>query len=166
MLVPDNVTPLDFFAAVEDLFGPESQKDTGHTIAVQSGVPGPAKCAVGATAVALTGFDCGGHGSIPGTAPVSDQNTSIIVSKAGVDLMQSLVGPPGSNEAGQFAFCVPADPVGYTLRRFNGASPGSSATVMPVAPTATASPCSGICDNGSKGANCFLCTGTSAVTLP
>jgi hypothetical protein len=163
MIVPDNVSPLDFFAEAEDLFGADPQKDTGHTIAVQSGVLGPAKCALSATAVALTGFDCVGHGSIAGTAPVSDQNTSIILSKAGVELMQSLVGPPGSNEAGQFAFCAPADPLGYKLQRFQGASPGSSAMVTPAAPTAIPSPCSGICNSG---ATCSLCTGTSGVTLP
>jgi hypothetical protein len=166
MVVPDNVSPLDFFAAVEDLFGSDPQKDTGHTIAVQSGVLGPAKCAVSATAVALTGFDCVGHGSIAGTATVSNQNTSIILSKAGVDLIQSAVGPPGSNEAGQFAFCAPADPLSYTLQRFDSASPGSTAAVTSATPTAIPSPCSGICDNGSMGKTCLLCTGTSGVTLP
>jgi hypothetical protein len=164
MFVPDNVSPLDFFAAVEDLFGPNPQKDTGHTIAVQSGVPGPAKCAVGSTAVALTGFDCGGHGSIAGTAPVSDQNTRIILSKAGVVLMQSIVGPPGSSEAGQFAFCAPADPLGYKLQRFNGASPGSSAIVVPAVPASVPTPCSGIC--GGTSSTCLLCTGTSGINLP
>ena len=164
MFVPDNVSPLDFFAAVEDLFGPNPQKDTGHTIAVQSGVPGPAKCAVGSTAVALTGFDCVGHGSIAGTAPVSDQNTRIILSKAGVVLMQSIVGPPSSNDAGQFAFCAPADPLGYKLQRFNGASPGSSAIVVPAVPASVPTPCSGIC--GGTSSTCLLCTGTSGINLP
>jgi hypothetical protein len=171
MFVPDNVSPLDFFAVVEDLFGTDPQIDTGHTIAVQSGVVGPAKCTVGAAAVALTGVDCVGHGSIVGTAPGSDQNTSIILSKAGVELMQSSVGPPGSNEANQFAFCVPAEPPptlppGYKLQRFQGALPGSSTMVTPAVPTAIPSPCSEICDNGSKGKTCFLCTSTSGVLLP
>jgi len=164
MFVPDNVSPLDFFAATEDLFGIDPQKDTGHTIAVQSGVLGPAKCALSPTAVALTGFDCVGHGSIAGTAPVSDQNTSIILSKAGVELMQSLVGPPGSNEAGQFAFCAPADPLGYKLQRFQDASPGSTATVTPAVPTSVPTPCSGICDGTSS--TCLLCTGTTGINLP
>jgi len=165
MFVPDNVSPLDVFGAIEDLFGADPQKDTGHTIAVQSGVLGPSKCAVSATAVALTGFDCVGHGSIVGMAPGSDQNTSIILSKGGVDLMQSSVGPPDSDEAAQFAFCAPADPLGYKLQRFDSASPGTSATVTPATPTAISSPCSGICDNGSMGKTCWLCTGTSGVTL-
>jgi hypothetical protein len=164
MVVPDNVSPLDFFAAVEDLFGADPQKDTGHTIAVQSGVLGPSKCAVSATAVALNGVDCVGHGSIAGTAPVSDQNTSIILSKAGVDLMESAVGPPGSNEAGQFAFCAPADPLGYTLQRFDSASPGSTAAVTPATPTAIPTPCSGIC--GGTSSTCLLCAGTSGINLP
>lgn len=165
MFVPDNVSPLDFFAAAEDLFGANPQKDTGHTIAVESGVLGPAKCAVSPTAVALTGFDCVGHGSIAGAAPGSDQNTTIILSKAGVELMQSSVGPPGSNEAGQFAFCVPPEPPpGYTLQRVNGASPGSSAMVTPAVPTSIPTPCSGIC--GGTSSTCLLCTGTAGVNLP
>jgi len=179
IFVPDNSAPLkplaslDFFGTVQDLFGTTSnaapEKDSGHSIAFVAGVGGSGKCPATPAAVTLTGFSCTGHGSVAGTVAGSDANTVVVLASSGVQLMQQSVASSGTN-AGQFAFCAPADPAAaYTLQRFEAqpdgslAPAGTAAAVALPTPVAIPTPCSGICGNTSSG--CSLCSGLTNANL-
>lgn len=173
--VPDNVASFDLFSSVQDQFDNAPQQSTGHSIGVFSGASGSPACGVSSTDATLSAMDCVGNGSITGSVVSPDSGTSVALLKgdpqhsgALVQLMTSGVGPFGSDLAGQFAFCAPADSAGYTLQRLEDGAPvpSSTASVVPAQPIAAPSPCSGICDNGSGGTTCSLCTGTTGVTVP
>jgi hypothetical protein len=109
-------------------------------------------------------MSCVGHGSVSG-ASTFDQNTTIVLSKGGVQLMQSKVGA-----GGVFNFCAPADPApvdpaaGYTLQRFESGSPvGSPTTILLTAPSVITPPppCSSICSTA-----CLLCANTPGIVVP
>jgi hypothetical protein len=158
-------TTLDLFASAKDLFGGKQEQATGHTIAVLQGVPPPVVDTACATPVNpgsdLGPMDCLGHGSVSGMASTFDQNTTIVLSKLGVQLMQSQVGP-----GGVFNFCAPPDPAKYTLQRFeSGTLISSVPMVMLNSPSLIATPCSSICTPSAPG-KCFLCANTPGIAVP
>jgi len=159
------VATLDLFASAKDLFGGKPEQATGHTIAVLQGVTAPDPTTACATPVNLSSdlgpMDCLGHGSVSGMASTFDQNTTIVLSKLGVQLMQSQVGP-----GGVFNFCAPPDPAKYTLQRFESETLISSVPmVMLNSPSLIATPCSSICTPSAPG-KCFLCANTPGITVP
>ncbi len=159
------VATLDLFASAKDLFGGKPEQATGHTIAVLQGVTAPDPTTACATPVNLSSdlgpMDCLGHGSVSGMASTFDQNTTIVLSKLGVQLMQSQVGP-----GGVFNFCAPPDPAKYSLQRFeNGTLISSVPMVTLNSPSLIPTPCSSICNTGTPN-TCFLCANTPGVTVP
>jgi len=159
------VATLDLFASAKYLFGGKPEQATAHTIAVLQGVTAPDPTTACATPVNLSSdlgpMDCLGHGSVSGMASTFDQNTTIVLSKLGVQLMQSQVGP-----GGVFNFCAPPDPAKYSLQRFeNGTLISSVPMVTLNSPSLIPTPCSSICNTGTPN-TCFLCANTPGVTVP
>jgi Carboxypeptidase regulatory-like domain len=180
MFVPDNSTvpSLDLYATVSDTFNGLVERDTGHTIGVMSGITGGGRCGTNATGLILA-MQCVGHGSVTAETSTFDDGTSIVLSKGGVQLMSSsvsqvppLAATPGPTPLpGQATFCAPADPEPYTFQRFEASPPAAepSPVASPVSaalatPTAIASPCFGICSNGTG--TCLVCKNSSAVMVP
>lgn len=169
MNVPDEVASLDMYAVVSDTFNGLPERDSGHTIAVMSGIEGGFRCATN-PANPILAMQCAGHASVTGLASTFDDGTSIVLSKEGVQLMTSNVGAAGSPVAGQFTFCAPADPGPYTLQRFEASPPGTtpapaaklvSVTLTP--PTAIPPPCTSIC--ATANGTCLVCLDKPGVTV-
>jgi hypothetical protein len=178
MNVPDNgaVASLDLFAAAQDLFNGAPQTDTGHTIAVLSGVGAPDACSTKTLTTDLGGITCVGHGSVSGTVTGPESGDTVVLSLGGVDLQTVPVIPPVAPAAGNYAICAPADPAAYTLEHVNSAgttigSPASVTMVPPVlvptpvpSPGVTPVPCPAICPNAVPNQNtgCLTCSGQTA----
>jgi hypothetical protein len=173
LLVPttNTIPTLDLFASVQDQFGGVPQQATGHSIAVMQGVPSPpaaSACMTPVTLATLGPMTCEGHGSLSGTASTFDRNTTIILSKDGVQLMQSKV-----DAGGVFNFCAPADPAaGYAVQHFENVTPfeggmsvGPPTMFILTAPSLIPTPCSSICNTGTP-ATCFLCANTPGIVVP
>jgi hypothetical protein len=165
ILVPTTgtIATLDLFASAKDLFGGKREQATGHTIAVLQGVTPPVPDTACMTPVDLGSdlgpMSCVGHGSVSGMASSFDQNTMIVLSKGGVQLMQSQVG-----SGGVYNFCAPADT--YKLQRFESGIPiVSSTTIALTAPSLIPTPCSSICITGTPN-TCFLCANTPGIAVP
>jgi hypothetical protein len=161
------ITALDLFASAQDLFNGAPQKASGHTIAVSSALGAPGSCATAAQD--LNGITCVGHGSASGNVTNVTDFTTVVLSKAGVDLESVPAIGPGGLNAGLYSLCAPADPTPYTFTHFEkGATTGfsTSAALSPpvTVPQGTSTPCPSICDAG-QGGNCLVCTGTT-VNVP
>jgi hypothetical protein len=172
MLVPEHssVASLDLYASVSDYFNGLPEKASGHTIAVLSGITTASSCGVAAVHPTLS-MQCAGHGSIMGSTATYDDGTSIVLSKGGVQLMSTGVGPTGGSEPGQFSLCAPADPTAYDLQRFEAVPPAAqpSAVATPVAqlmapPLQVAQPCNSIC--GTSSGQCLVCVNNNNVKVP
>ncbi len=172
MTVPDqaSVASLDLYATVSDYFNGLPEKSSGHTIAVLSGLATASRCGTAATNPILS-MQCAGHGSIVGSTSTFDDGTSIVLSKSGVQLMSTGVGPQGGTVAGQFFLCAPADPAPYQLQRFEAnppaAQPSPVGTPVPqlmTPPLQVAQPCNSICSTGSG--QCLVCVNNSGVVVP
>jgi hypothetical protein len=172
MTVPDsgNVASLDLYASVSDYFNGLPEKATGHTIAVLSGFATASSCGVAAVHPILS-MQCAGHGSIQGSTATYDDGTSIVLSKDGVQLMSTGVGPAGGSEPGKFSLCAPADPTAYDLQRFEANPPAAQPTAVatPVAqlmapPLQVAQPCFSICGTGTG--PCLVCVNNDKVKVP
>jgi hypothetical protein len=166
--VPTNISTFDLFATAADLFEGATDPYPGHTIITQSGVAGAATaCGIAAyTPTALPSasvtptpalfteqMDCLGHGSITGTVINPDSGTTVELSKSGVRLMQSAVGPatPAPSVGNTYAFCVPPDD-NYSLQRLEQgvpAGPMTTAAAIP-SPAATGTPCPTTCFNSDS----------------
>jgi hypothetical protein len=172
MLVPEqsSVSSLDLYATVSDYFNGLPEKSSGHTIAVLSALQSASRCGTNATHPILS-MQCAGHGSIMGSTTTFDDGTSIVLSKDGVQLMSTSVGPNGGTVAGQFSICAPADPAPYELQRFEAippaAEPSPVGTPVPelmTPPLQVAQPCNSICGTGSG--QCLVCVNNNDVKVP
>lgn len=172
MMVPESssVASLDLYASVSDYFNGLPEKASGHTIAVLSGFAPAPRCGIAAVHPTLS-MQCAGHGSIQGSTATYDDGTSIVLSKDGVQLMSTGVGPAGGSEPGQFSLCAPADPTAYDLQRFEAVPPAAQPTAVatPVAqlmapPLQVAQPCNSICGTGSG--PCLVCVNNNSVKVP
>jgi hypothetical protein len=172
MTVPDqgSVTSLDLYATVSDYFNGLPEKASGHTIGVLSGLAAASRCGTAATNPILS-MQCAGHGSIMGSTATFDDGTSIVLSKNGVQLMSTGVGPNGGKIPGQFSLCAPADPTPYELQRFEAnppaAQPSPVGTPVPqlmTPPLQVAQPCNSICGTGSG--QCLVCVNNPGVKVP
>jgi len=172
MFVPEqsSVSSLDMYATVSDYFNGLPEKGSGHTIAVLNAVAPASRCGTAATNPTLS-MQCAGHGSIMGSTTPFDDGTSIVLSKDGVQLMSTAVGPIGGTVPGQFSFCAPADPAPYQLQRFEAnppaAQPSPVGTPIPqpmTPPLQVAQPCNSICGTGSG--QCLVCINNSGVKVP
>ncbi len=177
MNVPDNgaVANLDFFAAAQDLFNGRPQTDTGHTIAVLSGVGAPDACSTKTLTTDLGGITCVGHGSVTGTVTGPESGDTMVLSLGGVDLQTVPIIPPQHLLAGNYAICAPADTAAYTLEHLNSAGTvvaSTSVTMVPPvlvptpvpSPGVTPVPCPAICPNAVPNQNtgCLTCNGQTA----
>jgi hypothetical protein len=177
MNVPDNgaVASLDLFAAAQDLFNGAPQTDTGHTIAVLSGVGAPDACSTKTLTPDLGGITCVGHGSVSGTVTGPESGDTVVLSLGGVDLQTVPVIPPVAPAAGNYAICAPADPAAYLLEHVNAAGTviaSTSVTMVPPvlvptpvpSPGVTPVPCPAICPNALPNQNmfCLTCSGQTA----
>jgi hypothetical protein len=172
MSVPDNssVASLDLYATVSDYFNGLPEKSSGHTIAVLSGLATASRCGTAATQPILS-MQCAGHGSIMGSTAPFDDGTTVVLSKNGVQLMSTGVGPRNGTIPGQFSLCAPADPLPYQLQRFEAnppaAQPSPVGTPVPqlmTPPLQVGQPCNSICSTGSG--NCLVCVNQSGVVVP
>ena len=172
MFVPEqsSVSSLDLYATVSDYFNGLPEKASGHTIAVLSALAPASRCGTAAPHPILS-MQCAGHGSIMGSTTPFDDGTSIVLSKDGVQLMSTGVGPKGGTMPGKFSLCAPADPAPYQLQRFEAtppdAQPSPVGTPIPqpmTPPLQVAQPCSSICDTGSG--QCLVCVNNNAVKVP
>jgi hypothetical protein len=146
------------------------EKSSGHTIAVLSGLATASRCGTAAPNPILS-MQCAGHGSIMGSTATFDDGTSMVLSKNGVQLMSTGVGPKGGTVPGQFSLCAPADPAPYQLQRFEAnppaAQPSPVGTPVPqlmTPPLQVAQPCNSICSTGSG--QCLVCVNNPGVTVP
>src|SRR5262249_2225737 len=111
--VPSKVPSFDLFASAIDLAQGATDPYPGHTIEVLSGQAPPAASAT-STAV-LPDMQCVGHGSIfgPASSSTPDSGTAVELSKGGVQLMSTTVGPlPPAAAPSQgigYEFCVPPE---------------------------------------------------------
>ena len=119
----------------------------------------------------ILSMQCAGHGSIMGSTTPFDDGTSIVLSKNGVQLMSTGVGPRGGTAPGQFSLCAPADPAPYQLQRFEAIPPAAEPTPVgtPIPelmapPLQVAQPCNSICGTGSG--QCLVCVNNAGVTVP
>jgi hypothetical protein len=172
MFVPEqsSVSSLDLYATVSDYFNGLPEKGSGHTIAVLSAIAPASRCGTAASHPILS-MQCAGHGSIMGSTTPFDDGTSIVLSKGGVQLMSTRVGPTAGSEPGQFSLCAPADPAPYELQRFEATPPDAqpSAVGTPVPqlmtpPLQVAQPCNSICGTGSG--QCLVCVNNNGVVVP
>jgi hypothetical protein len=147
--VPSAIASFDLIAVPIDLFLGASDPFPGHTLEVAAGASsgGPSCVVPAAPTVVLGPMACTGHGSISGTAINPDSQTSVLLLKDGVQLMESAVGPlaPAPAPDNVYGFCAPPD--SYTVQRLEAGSPvGASAAVGAMAvPTAQATPCPTTC---------------------
>lgn len=173
LFVPEqnSVSSLDLYATVSDYFNGLPEKSSGHTIAILNAFAPASRCGTAASHPILS-MQCAGHGSIMGsTSGVFDDGTSIVLSKDGVQLMSTAVGPKGGTVAGQFSICAPADPAPYELQRFEAIPPAAEPTPVgtPVPelmapPLQVAQPCNSICGTGSG--QCLVCVNNNNVKVP
>ena len=172
MFVPDqsSVASLDLYATVSDYFNGLPEKSSGHTIAVLSGFAAASRCGTAASHPTLS-MQCAGHGSIMGSTTTFDDGTSIVLSKNGVQLMSTAVGPRNGTIPGQFSLCAPADPAPYELERFEAnppaAQPSPVGTPVPelmTPPLQVSQPCNSICSTGSG--KCLVCVNNGGVAVP
>ncbi len=172
MFVPDqsSVASLDLYATVSDYFNGLPEKSSGHTIAVLSGFAAASRCGTAASHPTLS-MQCAGHGSIMGSTTTFDDGTSIVLSKNGVQLMSTAVGPRNGTIPGQFSLCAPADPAPYQLERFEAnppaAQPSPVGTPVPelmTPPLQVSQPCNSICSTGSG--KCLVCVNNGGVAVP
>jgi len=172
MFVPEasSVSSLDLYATVSDYFNGLPEKSSGHTIAVVSAFAPAARCGTAGVHPILS-MQCAGHGSIMGSTATFDDGTSIVLSKNGVQLMSTGVGPTGGTVPGQFSICAPADPAPYQLQRFEAnppaAQPSPVGTPVPelmTPPLQVAQPCNSICGTGSG--QCLVCVNNNNVKVP
>jgi hypothetical protein len=172
MTVPDasSVASLDLYATVSDYFNGLPEKSSGHTIGVLSGLATASRCGTAATNPILS-MQCAGHGSIMGSTSPFDDGTTVVLSKSGVQLMSTGVGPKGGTVPGQFSLCAPADPAPYELQRFEAnppaAQPSPVGTPVPqlmTPPLQVAQPCNSICGTGSG--QCLVCVNNNNVKVP
>jgi hypothetical protein len=127
-------------------------------------------------------MDCVGHGSIAGTFVSPTSGTSAVLSKDGVQLFSSSVGPTldlGGNTGPTYSFCAPPDT--YDVQAFAVTNPAPSVTPMvtptplpigtptPVtvpAPAPTTTGCPTTCSSNSTGTSCpGNCVGTIPAPL-
>jgi hypothetical protein len=165
----------DLFGQVQDLFFGIPQKATGHSIEVSPGNTGSAQCPSSPVSASLSGFVCAGHGSLVGNIVNSDPFSSVMLSKGGVNLMQTGVAPlvPANGQtANAFSFCAPGNDT-YALQHFEDVpntapSPfpgGGPITVNVPAPQATATTgCAQICNQSSG--QCLFCVNAMAGSMP
>jgi hypothetical protein len=172
MFVPEqsSVSSLDMYATVSDYFNGLPEKSSGHTIGVLNGLAPASRCGTAATHPILS-MQCAGHGSIIGSTTPFNDGTSVVLSKDGVQLMSTGVGPAGGTMPGQFSLCAPADPAAYQLQRFEAippaAQPSPVGTPVPqlmTPPLQVAQPCNSICGTGSG--QCLVCVNQSSVVVP
>ncbi|MGA8567371.1 MAG: hypothetical protein WB580_06220 [Candidatus Binataceae bacterium] len=172
MFVPDqsSVASLDLYATVSDYFNGLPEKSSGHTIAVLRGFAAASRCGTAASHPTLS-MQCAGHGSIMGSTTTFDDGTSIVLSKNGVQLMSTAVGPRNGTIPGQFSLCAPADPAPYELQRFEAnppaAQPSPVGTPVPelmTPPLQVSQPCNSICSTGSG--KCLVCVNNGGVAVP
>ena len=126
--VPTSGT-FDLFATTIDLYQGVTDPYQGHTIAVLPGVTGPASCTPLTVAFEQT-IDCIGHGSITGTVANPNLGTSVILSKDGVELTNSIVEnqAPNMSPTSNYSFCIPADT--YDVQRFQLPLPDPNMTPL------------------------------------
>jgi hypothetical protein len=169
MFVPEasSVSSLDLYATVSDYFNGLPEKSSGHTIAILSGLATASRCGTAASHPILS-MQCAGHGSFMGSSATFDDGTSIVLSKGGVQLMSTRVGPRGGTAPGQFSICAPADTTPYELQRFEANPPEAqpSPAAAPTSETMTQplqipQPCNSIC--GSSSGPCLVCTNSNVV---
>jgi hypothetical protein len=183
-VVTGGAATYDLFASVQDLFGAEPQKVSGHRIAVASNVAAPGEC--GTTSATVSGLACVGHGSIAGTITNPDINTLVVVSKTdtttGDDVALSASHVPLVTTNPNVAICAPADT--YIVahdeevpRSTPSAGAPTSVTLAtpivinspPVTTTPTPVPCQGICSDFSQsnaGQSCLLCQSSGVIANP
>jgi hypothetical protein len=158
--VPTSPATFDLFATTMDLFNGVPNQYSGHTIGTLQSVPSTACPGPTQPSVAIPVLTCTGHGSVSGVVnPPYDSGTSVVMLKDGVQIQQTSVGPSGSDSAGAFSFCAPADT--YQLQRFEADTPqGQPTTVTLPQPAPTSSPCPSICSfsNGTCPSNCVNTT--------
>lgn len=163
---------LDVFGQVQDSYFGVPQSATGHAIEVSSNITGSPQCSSAPAATTLSGFGCAGHGSIAGSIANSDPYSTVVLSKGGVNLMQSGVAPlipstnPNLTSGSAFSFCVPGSDT-YALQHFEdlpNAAPspvpgGGPIDVDVPAPVATSTAgCHTICSSATG--ECLFCNGT------
>jgi hypothetical protein len=172
MTVPDagSVASLDLYATVSDYFNGLPEKSSGHTIGVLSGLATASRCGTAAPNPILS-MQCAGHGSIMGLTTPFDDGTTVVLSKSGVQLMSTGLGPMGGTVPGQFSLCAPADPAPYELQRFEANPPaaqplpvGTPVPQLMTPPLQVAQPCNSICGTGSG--QCLVCVNNPGVKVP
>jgi hypothetical protein len=165
------VKNFDVFGVVQDIFGNQPQKTTGHLIGTAASVGAPlTACAT--IDIKLSAMDCAGLGSVFGSVSgANPSTTSVRLSKNSVQIMTTEPNSIGFPSSGNniYNFCAPADTGSYVLTHDETAgpqatpSPVSSAAVTLTSPTAIPSPCTSIC--GATRGDCLLCQPTAGPTL-
>ena len=155
--VPTSPSNFDVYATAMDLFNGVPNQFTGHTVGTVQDVPSSSQCPAPTTAtVSIPTLECTGHGSVSGVVnPPYDSNTNVVLLKDGVQIQGTTVGPVGTDNAGAFSFCAPAD--AYQVQRFESSTPvGTPTAVLLPAPEPTTSPCPSICSQigGTCPSNC------------
>jgi len=144
--VPPSVPIFDLFATTIDNYQGVSDPFQGHTIAVESGVTGPAEPSMPGACSTVTAapfedqIECVGHGSVSGSVANADLGTTVELSKQDPesgDFVQITNSPvqnqsPNPNASNNYSFCAPADT--YGLQRVQLPMPTESETPV-VAPT-------------------------------
>ena len=149
--VPTNGT-FDLFARTQDNYQKVSDPFEGHTIAVLSGVTGPATSSTGqcaANAVTNANFTsdqaitCTGHGSIIGSLGNANLGASVLLGKQPLEgnlvqitnaPVQNQLGSSSGNPQSSYSFCVPGGDT-YVVQAQQLPTP---ATPIPPTPTSSA----------------------------
>ena len=143
--VPDtaDVSSFDLFATVQDDFEGQPQlqsmhtpqQNTGHSIAVEGSIDAPVACATSTPSAILGPVTCIGHGSLEGPLNNPTDLTSVVLEKPDannnlVQIINGVVGPFGSDNAGGYALCAPPEPgAKYALQRFDDGVAGDAVPI-------------------------------------
>jgi hypothetical protein len=121
----------DLFAITIDPYQGFADPYQGHTIAVMRDVPSPAVCGTTTTTFPPDQIiECVGHGSIAGGVSLPNQGMSVVLSKQGVQLTNSIIAnqAPNSDASNRYSFCAPADT--YEVQEFQLPTPDPASTPL------------------------------------
>jgi hypothetical protein len=156
------VNNFDVYASVQNQFEGSPEKISGNLIGTAASVGAPPSACSTIGIPALSPMDCVGSGSVFGNVTTTNPSqTSVRLSKNGVQIMETEANSIGLAPFNIYDFCAPADT--YLLTHYQGSIAQSSAPIVLVPPPPTTVSCPSICQNPAN--SCLICQPTAGPAL-